>query len=206
MKTTIQCVMDQGAIDVNQIKDARMIKAFRKWTAGFTRQQHPTVIEVLLKSDQDNDVTGHCMPNLIYLAREKNKANPHHFKAGALNALIRVSAVITNAPIFLTLDCDMYSNDPKTPLRALCHFMNPNNDPKLAFVQFPQRFDNLNENDIYAGQQVVETRACTIGMDGLGGVFFMGTGGFFRRQALIEYPTEAHGLWKNRVNTEMLSR
>ncbi|KAI3812822.1 hypothetical protein L1987_17534 [Smallanthus sonchifolius] len=150
-------------------------------------------IQVLLKSDQDKDVTGHCMPNLIYLAREKNKASPHHFKAGALNALIRVSNVITNAPIILILDCDMYSNDPKTPLHALSHFIDPNNDPKLAFIQFPQRFDNLNENDIYAGQHVLETRACTLGMDGLGGMFFMGTGGFFRRQALIEYPTEPHG-------------
>lgn len=103
--------------------------------------------------------------------------------------------MMTNAPIFLTLDCDMYSNDPKTPLRALCHFMDPNTDPKLAFVQFPQRFDNLNKNDIYAGQHVLETGMCTAGMDGLNGTIFMGTGGFFRRRALIEYPTKPHTLW-----------
>ncbi|MFS8029821.1 putative cellulose synthase (UDP-forming) [Helianthus anomalus] len=195
MKTTIQYVMDQGSINIDQIKDARTIKALRKWTAGFTRQQHPTVIEVLLKRDEDKDATGHCMPNLIYLAREKNKAIPHNFKAGALNALIRASTIMTNAPIFLTLDCDMFSNDPKTPCRALCHFMDSNSDLKLAFVQFPQRFHNLNQNDIYAGQHVAEIRNCPLGMDGLSGVFFMGTGGFFRRRALIEYPTKPYGLW-----------
>ncbi|KAK9050439.1 hypothetical protein SSX86_030591 [Deinandra increscens subsp. villosa] len=196
MKTTIQYVMDQGAINVHQLKDARTIKALGKWTAGFTRQQHPTVIEVLLKSDQDKDVTGDYMPNLVYIAREKNKAIPHHFKAGAINALIRVSTVLTNEPLFLILDCDMYSNDPKTPLRALCHFMDPNIEPKLAFVQFPQRFDNLNKTDMYAGEHVLEIKTGTSGMDGLGGTYFMGTGGFFRRRALIEYPTEPHRLWK----------
>ncbi|KAL8266671.1 hypothetical protein R6Q59_004015 [Mikania micrantha] len=195
MKMRIQCVMDQGTISLDQIKDDRKIKAFRKWTTGFTRQQHPTVIEVLLKNDEDKDVTGHYMPNLFYLAREKNKAIPHHFKAGALNALIRASTVMTNAPIFLILDCDMYSNDPKTPLRVLCHFMDPNVDPKLAFVQFPQRFDNVNEADIYSSRWLLETKVSTKGMDGLGGTYFMGSGGFFRRRALIEYPGESYKLW-----------
>ena len=40
---------------------------------------------------------------------------------------LRVSAAMTNAPIIPTLDCDMYSNDPQTPLRALCYLL----DPKL---------------------------------------------------------------------------
>ncbi|XP_071703795.1 cellulose synthase-like protein G3 [Rutidosis leptorrhynchoides] len=194
MKATIQNVMDRGIIDVGQISHNK-VKVFSKWTPLFTRQQHPTVIEVLLKSDQDKDVTGHCMPNLIYVSREKNKTTPHHFKAGALNALIRVSTVITNAPILLILDCDMYSNDPKTPLRTLCYFMDPNVDPRLAFVQFPQRFHNINENDIYSAEHVLETRACTLGMDGLAGTIFMGTCGFFRRQALIEYPETSQLKW-----------
>lgn len=45
--------------------------------------------QVLLKRNHDKDVSGHYMPNLFYLAREKNKAAPHNFKAGAINALVR---------------------------------------------------------------------------------------------------------------------
>ncbi|KAL4570640.1 hypothetical protein LXL04_026299 [Taraxacum kok-saghyz] len=161
--------------------------------------------QVLLKNDKDKDVMGDYMPNLIYISREKNKAIPHHFKAGALNTLIRVSTIMTNAPIFITLDCDMYSNDPKTPLRMLCYFLDPNLDPKLAFVQFPQRFDNINKNDTYGAKHVMETRVCTAGMDGLGGTFFMGSCGFFRRQALIESPKDPQHIWNEPIQSKDIS-
>nr|XP_043608056.1 cellulose synthase-like protein G3 isoform X2 [Erigeron canadensis] len=195
MKAKIQGVVDQVPFD-QLIKDApSSIKAhFNKWSPEFTRHQHRTIIQVLLKNNQDKDVTGNYMPNLIYLAREKNIGTPHHFKAGALNTLIRVSNVLTNAPIFLVLDCDMYSNDPKTPLRTLCYFMDPGMDPKLAFVQFPQRFHNINRYDTYGAELDPEMRICTEGMDGLGGTMFMGSGGFFRRQALLEKPTDQCGI------------
>ncbi|GMQ05846.1 hypothetical protein CsSME_00050692 [Camellia sinensis var. sinensis] len=74
------------------------------------------------------------MPNLIYVSRHKSKTSPHHFKAGALNALVRVSTIMTNAPIVLTLDCDMYSNDPQTPHRMLCFFSDPKLRPNLGYV------------------------------------------------------------------------
>lgn len=77
----------------------------------------------------------------------------------------------------------------------LCYFMDPKMDPKLAFVQFPQRFHNINKNDTYGVEHVIETRLCTEGMDGLGGTIFMGTGGFFRKQALIEFPKVPTHLW-----------
>ena len=34
------------------------------------------------------DITGHTMPNLVYVSREKRPGSPHHFKAGALNVLV----------------------------------------------------------------------------------------------------------------------
>ncbi|KAI3698925.1 hypothetical protein L2E82_42848 [Cichorium intybus] len=202
MKATIKDVMDRGTVDIDQINGDRMIKALSKWSTGFTRHQHPTVIEVLLKSNQDKDVTEHYMPNLFYLAREKNKATPHHFKAGAINALLRVSAKLTNAPIFLILDCDMYSNDPKTPLRMLCHFLDPNADPKLAFVQFPQCFYNINKYDTYCTEHVLENQMCTVGMDGLDGMSFMGTNAFFKRDALLGKPADPQGLWNEPDETK----
>ncbi|KAI3710653.1 hypothetical protein L2E82_40442 [Cichorium intybus] len=202
MKATIKNAVDRGAFDPDQMNHDHTIKAFSKWTPGFTRHDHPTVIEVLLKNNNDKDVIGHYMPNLFYISREKNKSKPHHSKAGALNTLIRVSSVMTNAPIFLTLDCDMHSNDPKTPLNTLCYFLGPNADPKLAFVQYPQRFHNINRNDTYAAEHVLETRVCTVGMDGLGGTIFMGSGGFFRRQALIEHLKDSQPIRNEPIQTK----
>lgn len=46
-------------------------------------------MQMLLQSNKDKDITGHVMPNLIYVSREKRPKSPHHFKAGALNALVR---------------------------------------------------------------------------------------------------------------------
>lgn len=44
--------------------------------------------QVLLDNSKDRDITGHPMSNLIYVSREKSRTSPHHFKAGALNALV----------------------------------------------------------------------------------------------------------------------
>jgi hypothetical protein len=44
--------------------------------------------QVLLDASKDKDIAGNLMPNLIYVSRGKCKALPHHFKAGALNALV----------------------------------------------------------------------------------------------------------------------
>ncbi|GJW79656.1 cellulose synthase-like protein G3 [Tanacetum coccineum] len=99
---------------------------------------------------------------------------------------LRVSGIMTNAPIVLVQDCDMYSNDPETPLRALCYFLDPKVDPKLAFVQFPQRYHSINKNDIYANEFKAETQILSLGMDGLVGAQYMGTGGFLNRHVISD--------------------
>ncbi|XVF12934.1 hypothetical protein REPUB_Repub08aG0162700 [Reevesia pubescens] len=43
---------------------------------------------------------------------------------------------MTNAPIILTQDCDMYSNDPQTPLRVLCYVCDPAIEPNLRTGTF----------------------------------------------------------------------
>ncbi|XP_024994305.1 cellulose synthase-like protein G3 [Cynara cardunculus var. scolymus] len=180
MKSRVERVVQNGCIHM----ESEFREAFRKWTPDFTSRNHPTVIQILLDNNVDKDSAGGAMPNLIYLSRQKSNNKPHNFKAGALNVLLRVSGVMTNSPIVLLLDCDMYSNDPQTPLRALCYFMDPNADPKLGFVQFPQRFDGINKNDIYASEFKHETQILSLGMDGLRGAPFMGTGGFFKRHVI----------------------
>ncbi|KAJ9550100.1 hypothetical protein OSB04_022643 [Centaurea solstitialis] len=158
--------------------------------ANFTRQHHPTIIQVLLDGTEESDVLGHAMPNLIYVSREKRKATHHHFKAGALNVLLRVSETMTNAPIILTADCDMYSNHPKTPLKALCYFLDPSADSdKIAFLQFPQIFQGINRDDIYGAEFKFIFQINMTGLDGLCGPSHVGTGCFFRRRAFYGGPS-----------------
>ncbi|WOH02358.1 hypothetical protein DCAR_0521747 [Daucus carota subsp. sativus] len=188
MKKRVENVVIRGSVDCST-DDSELDKiAFSKWTEEFTSQDHPSVIQVILESKINKDVNNNQMPNLIYVSREKRKATPHHFKGGALNTLIRVSAIMTNAPLVLTIDCDVYSNDPQTPLRVLCYMMDPCVDPNLAFVQFPQRFNGINKNDVYSAEFKNWTEIDAVGLDGILGPNYMGTGCFFRRRAFFGTP------------------
>ncbi|XP_048600079.1 cellulose synthase-like protein G2 isoform X2 [Brassica napus] len=139
-----------------------------------------------LKVLQNNETE--ITPNLIYVSREKIRATPHHFKAGALNTLLRVSSVMTNSPIILTLDCDMYSNNPTTPLHALCYLSDPKINFGLGFVQFPQRFQGINRNDVYASELRRPFDINMVGYDGLMGPIHVGTGCFFNRRIFYGPP------------------
>ncbi|GLT49666.1 hypothetical protein SLA2020_232090 [Shorea laevis] len=188
MKMKVEDVVEKGKIDYEYIKDDQERKAFDIWTDKFSRQDHPTVIKVLLDNSKDRDISGNLMPNLIYVSRQKSKTSPHHFKAGALNVLLRVSAVMSNAPIIQTQDCDMYSNDPQTPLRVLCYVCDPAIRSKLGYVQFPQHFHGLNKNDIYASEYKRMYQINSMGLDGLMGPNYVGPGCFFVRRAFFGGP------------------
>lgn len=188
MKMRVEHVVERGKVGEEYIIGDRERRALNMWTDEFTRQNHPAVIEVLLDNNRDRDITGNVMPNLIYLSREKSQNAPHYFKAGALNALLRVSAIMTNAPIILTLDCDMCSNDPKTPHRALCYLADPLIDQsQLGYVQFPQRYQGINKGDIYCGDFKRLFQINPIGMKN--GPSYVGTGCFFRRRSLFGPPS-----------------
>lgn len=68
---------------------------------------------------------------------------------------VRVSAVLTNAPFILNLDCDHYINNSKAMREAMCFLMDPQFGKKLCYVQFPQRFDGIDRHDRYANRNVV---------------------------------------------------
>ncbi|PIA34553.1 hypothetical protein AQUCO_03700085v1 [Aquilegia coerulea] len=190
MKENVESVVERGCVGDEHITSECDSQAFKNWTAKFTRQEHPTVIQVLLESKKDKDITGHCMPNLVYLSREKSRTSQHHFKAGALNALLRVSATMTNAPLVLTQDCDCYSTDPKTPLKALCYILEPTKaSSDLAYVQFPQRYYGINKNDTYGSEVKRLYKIDSAGMDGLLGPYYVGTGCFFQRRAFFGGPS-----------------
>ncbi|GMN31471.1 hypothetical protein TIFTF001_003270 [Ficus carica] len=189
MKARVEKVVERGKVGDEYITGEEERQAFNKWTDGFTRQDHPTVIQVISDKNKNRDITGHVMPNLIYVSREKSRTSPHHFKAGALNVLIRVSAVMTNSPIILTIDCDMYSNDPKTPRRVLCYFSDQKVQSQIGYIQFPQRFHGINKNDIYGCEHKRLFKINAVGIDGLQGPNYVGTGCFFSRRVFFGSPS-----------------
>ncbi|XP_034686472.1 cellulose synthase-like protein G2 [Vitis riparia] len=139
-------------------------------------RDHPPGVEVI-GADQVE------MPLLVYVSREKRPSHPHHFKAGALNVLLRVSGIISNSPYILILDCDMYCNDPTSAQKAMCFHLDPKISPTLAFVQFPQRFHNISKNDIYDSGLRSAFSILLEGLDGLQGPILCGTCFYIKRVA-----------------------
>ncbi|XP_024382829.1 probable cellulose synthase A catalytic subunit 2 [UDP-forming] isoform X2 [Physcomitrium patens] len=154
---------------------------------GNNRSDHPGMIQVFLGHSGGLDTDGNELPRLVYVSREKRPGFNHHKKAGAMNALVRVSAVLTNAPYMLNLDCDHYINNSKAIREAMCFMMDPTVGPKVCYVQFPQRFDGIDRNDRYANHNTVFFDINMKGLDGIQGPVYVGTGCVFRRQALYGY-------------------
>ncbi|XP_010905024.1 cellulose synthase A catalytic subunit 9 [UDP-forming] [Elaeis guineensis] len=156
------------------------------WPGNNTRD-HPGMIQVFLGHSGGHDTDGNELPRLVYVSREKRPGFQHHKKAGAMNALIRVSAVLTNAPFMLNLDCDHYVNNSKAIREAMCFLMDPQLGRKVCYVQFPQRFDGIDMHDRYANRNTVFFDINMKGLDGIQGPVYVGTGCVFRRQALYGY-------------------
>ncbi|CAK9157971.1 unnamed protein product [Ilex paraguariensis] len=155
------------------------------------RRNHPTIIKVILENKED---LPNGLPHLVYISREKLPKHPHHFKAGAMNVLIRVSGVMTNAPFMLNVDCDMYANNPKIVLHAMCMLLGVKNEMDSGFVQYPQCFYDGLKDDPFGNQFVVLLKYMVSGIAGIQGPFYSGTGCFHRRKVI-------YGLSPNRTVT-----
>ncbi|MBA0856985.1 hypothetical protein Goshw_005861, partial [Gossypium schwendimanii] len=125
------------------------------------------------------------IPLLVYVSREKRPSHHHNFKAGALNVLLRVSAMISNSPYILMLDCDMYCNDPTSVRQAMCYYCDPQTPSSIAFVQFPQTFRNICQDDIYDSQIRNIFKIRWHGFDGVGGPTISGSNLYIKREALL---------------------
>ncbi|EXB55545.1 Cellulose synthase-like protein G2 [Morus notabilis] len=167
-------------------KSVKSLKGTFEDNSGFSGKDHPSVIEVIqgnpneLTEQEDQSI----LPRLVYVSREKRSSHPHHFKAGALNTLLRVSGVMSNSPYILALDCDMYCNDPTSARQAMCFHLDPNISSSLAFVQFPQRFHNIARKDIYESALRYTFSTLWQGLDGLDGPVLSGTGFVIKRMSL----------------------
>ncbi|XP_058200272.1 cellulose synthase-like protein E1 isoform X2 [Rhododendron vialii] len=161
-------------------------KVFQEWDLVSSRHDHPTILHIITdgRDPRAVDIEGQTLPTLVYLAREKRPQYHHNFKAGALNALLRVSSRISNGQVVLTVDCDMYSNNSGSLRDALCFLMDEEKSQRIAFVQFPQGFDNITKNDVYSGSLRVIMEVELPGTDANGGPLYIGTGSFHRRDIL----------------------
>ncbi|XP_049345478.1 cellulose synthase-like protein E6 [Solanum verrucosum] len=183
MKSRIEASIENGSIP-NEIKAQH--KGFSEWNTKVTKQDHHSIVQILIDGRDHNmvDMDGNRLPTLVYMSREKKPNWPHNFKAGSMNSLIRVSSQISNAPIILNLDCDMYSNDPDAIRESLCFFMDEKQGYKVAYVQYPQRYNNATKNDIYGNVARVTHEIELAGMGGYGAALYCGTGCLHRRESL----------------------
>ncbi|KAL6856093.1 hypothetical protein ACP4OV_018895 [Aristida adscensionis] len=124
------------------------------------------------------------LPMLVYLSREKRPGYNHQKKAGAMNVMLRVSALLSNAPFVINFDCDHYINNSQAFRATMCFMLDPHNGQNTAFVQFPQRFDDVDPTDRYANHNRVFFDGTMLSLNGLQGPSYLGTGCMFRRVAL----------------------
>lgn len=154
-------------------------------SSAVVNNDHPPVVEVIGdKYFNTANTEQEEMPLLVYVSREKRPSHSHHFKAGALNTLLRVSGLISNSPYVLGLDCDMYCNDPNSARQAMCFHLDPELSPSLAFVQFPQCFSNISKYDIYESELRSTFKTLWHGMDGIKGPVLSGTCYYLKREAV----------------------
>ncbi|KAL9235827.1 hypothetical protein vseg_010561 [Gypsophila vaccaria] len=156
---------------------------------GNTVKNHAGIVEVVLKHGESDckdinlDGVDKNLPMLVYLSREKRPVFDHNKKAGAMNALMRASAILSNGAFVLNLDCDHYIYNPRAIKEAICFMMDRGGD-RVCYVQFPQRFDGIDPSDRYANKNAVFFDVIMRCHDGIQGPFYVGTGCVFRRVAL----------------------
>ncbi|CAN1354284.1 Cellulose synthase-like protein D3 [Linum perenne] len=126
------------------------------------------------------------LPLLVYVSREKRPGYDHNKKAGAMNALVRASAIMSNGPFILNLDCDHYIYNSLALREGMCFMMDRGGD-RLCYVQFPQRFEGIDPSDRYANHNTVFFDVNMRALDGLMGPVYVGTGCLFRRIALYGF-------------------
>ncbi|KAH7544539.1 hypothetical protein JRO89_XS15G0182700 [Xanthoceras sorbifolium] len=184
-------------------------KGFSQWDSYSSIRDHDTILQILVDGRDPNarDIEGRSLPTLVYLAQEKRPQHPHNFKAGAMNALIRVYEKISNGQIIHNVDCDMYSNDSQSVRDALCFFMDEEKGQEVAFVQFSEGFKNVTKNEIYGSSFRVGMEVEFHGLDGNGGPLYIGTGCFHRRDTLCgrKFDKECTNRWymKNDPRSEV---
>ncbi|KAK1314751.1 Cellulose synthase-like protein D4 [Acorus calamus] len=173
------------------------------WAVGapdHSKGDHAGILQVMLKPPASDPLMGSDDPNkmidftdvdirlpmLVYMSREKRPGYDHNKKAGAMNALVRSSAILSNGPFILNLDCDHYIYNCKAVREGMCFMMDRGGD-RICYIQFPQRFEGIDPSDRYANHNTVFFDGNMRALDGVQGPVYVGTGCMFRRFALYGF-------------------
>ncbi|CAM6100571.1 unnamed protein product [Calypogeia fissa] len=165
-----------------------------------SRGDHAGIIQVMLAPPHHEPILGSTdeenmidttdidtrLPMLVYVSREKRPGYDHNKKAGAMNALVRTSAIMSNGAFILNLDCDHYIYNSLAMREAMCFMMGRGGD-QICYVQFPQRFEGVDPSDRYANRNTVFFDVNMRALDGIQGPVYVGTGCVFRRLALYGF-------------------
>ncbi|KAG0474226.1 hypothetical protein HPP92_016083 [Vanilla planifolia] len=152
----------QGEIGITQSEEVKVPKATwmsdgshwpGTWSSaepGHSRGDHAGIIQVMLAPPNSAPVLGEeaseahlidtttidiRLPLLVYVSREKRPGYDHNKKAGAMNALVRSSAIMSNGPFILNLDCDHYIYNSLALREGICFMLDRGGD-RVCFVQF----------------------------------------------------------------------
>ncbi|KAJ8764963.1 hypothetical protein K2173_010428 [Erythroxylum novogranatense] len=167
--------------------------------AEHSKGDHAGILQVMLKPPSPDPLLGGAddklidftdvdirLPMFVYISREKRPGYDHNKKAGAMNALVRASAILSNGPFILNLDCDHYIYNCKAVREGMC-FMMDRGGEDICYIQFPQRFEGIDPSDRYANRNNVFFDGNMRALDGIQGPFYVGTGCMFRRFALYGF-------------------
>ncbi|KAJ6739530.1 CELLULOSE SYNTHASE-LIKE PROTEIN D4 [Salix koriyanagi] len=167
--------------------------------AEHSKGDHAGILQVMLKPPSHDPLMGGAddkmidftdvdirLPMFVYVSREKRPGYDHNKKAGAMNALVRASAVLSNGPFILNLDCDHYFYNCKAIKEGMC-FMMDRGGENICYIQFPQRFEGIDPSDRYANRNTVFFDGNMRALDGVQGPVYVGTGCMFRRFALYGF-------------------
>ncbi|KAJ4914417.1 Cellulose synthase-like protein D4 [Raphanus sativus] len=188
-------------------------------TREHSKGDHAGILQVMLKPPSSDPLIGNDtdkiidfsetdtrLPMFVYVSREKRPGYDHNKKAGAMNALVRASAILSNGPFILNLDCDHYIYNCKAIREGMC-FMMDRGGEDICYIQFPQRFEGIDPSDRYANNNTVFFDGNMRALDGVQGPVYVGTGTMFRRFALYGFdpPNPDKILEKKESETEALT-
>ncbi|XP_016478695.2 cellulose synthase-like protein D1 [Nicotiana tabacum] len=167
--------------------------------ADHSKGDHAGILQIMSKVPENDPIMGGPnekqldftgidirIPMFAYVSREKRPGYDHNKKAGAMNALVRASAILSNGPFILNLDCDHYVYNSMAIQEGMCYMMDRGGD-RICYLQFPQRFEGIDPSDRYANHNTVFFDGNMRALDGLQGPVYVGTGCMFRRYALYGF-------------------
>ncbi|MEM9089538.1 MAG: glycosyltransferase [Cyanobacteria bacterium P01_F01_bin.53] len=151
-------------------------------------EQISITLKQLKQSIHEQEIALTELGRCRYIARPKPKGRAHHAKAGNINYAIFSGK--TTGEFILTLDAD-HIPKPHFLQRVLPYFFKYNlhkgryESNQRAFVQTPQSFYNLPDDDPFGHRAGLFYGPIQQGKDGLNSAFYTGTNAILRREALV---------------------